>query len=662
MKSFGCLALLLCFCFSARAELDTLWSHQVDITDNNWAIDVATVLQSGAVMAAASRSDGGSVNLWRFGLFGEIEWSGSVDFPSSYIYLVGIEQYVDGQIALLGIHNSSNGDSGNFLHVKRVSEAGVDLGDDVYPLQLYDSFVGLTSTADNSILLYSYQWTANSIATPLLVKFDSHGDTVWTRHTGPDEFSVMGRAVRELPNGDLLLGGNVNSVDSQYRGFVMRTHADGSTVWTNVYDSNTDIGLTINSLDFDAAGNIVVGGTDGDFWWFSRPWAIGLTPGGSQRWILVNQEHIDIGIVGIRATPDGGAVYCGSNFPDFGFIQSEIYSVEASGEPTLEMELPTPSQFLGMSNDGPRGAVIYGSVGLESGFNDGYLMRFGPTTTVQGFVRAAGSNAPLEGVRVELLESQEYAVSDVQGIYNLYVSLTTGTLRLTSPCTTPLQETVTLIEGGQNVRNYSLGIPRFDNPVTSINRVVTLDMWEHDTLTVYNDGNGALHFWTEPVQLSPTTYEWLRVSPQSGEIPPNSSAEIIVSVGAQSAFPEIELYGQARIHHNACPDTVNEIGIYTLALDSPERPAPAETFTLHPAYPNPFNAVTRVSFDVPQTALVTAKLYSIQGREVATLADRVFDAGTHELALSADYLATGVYLLRVTTGAHVATQKLVLLK
>lgn len=663
MKSFGCFALLLCFCVSARAELDTLWTHQVDLTEFNWSIDAATVLQDGSIMAAASRSDGGSVDLWRYGLSGELEWTGQVSFPSAYISLIGMEQYSDGQIGLLGIYWISGEDSGNFVHLKRFTVNGEELGDDSYHLTGPSWSGGLTSLNDNTIVLLMSRSDASGNTQLYITKFDADGDTLWSRHVALETTYSDGRAMAVFDNGDFLLAGSYSSQSFAIQAFAMRVTPQGSTVWTRTYESISQTMLVANAVDIDRNGNVVIGGTDGGFWGSSaRPWVVGLDENGNQRWVITNTENIDIGVNGIKTTMDGGAIIAGSSFSDFGFNHSDIYTVNNFGEPNLELSFEDQSAIRGMSNDGPRGSILFGTRQNSEFLNDGLLIRFSPSTRLQGFVRAAGSNTPLEHVRVELLETNEFTYTDVQGIYNLGLSVNTGTLRLTSPCTTPRQETVTLVEGEQNVRNYSLGIPQFDNPITSINRVVTLDMWEHDTLTVYNDGNGTLQFWTEAVEQVPTNYEWLRVSPAIGEIPPNSSAEIVISVGAQSAYPDIELFGQARIHHNACPDTVNEIGVYTLALDAPERPSPADKFTLHPAYPNPFNAEARVAFDLPQTAQVIAKLYTVQGREAATLTDRVYDAGSHELSISGSNLATGVYLLRLSAGSSVATQKLVLLK
>ncbi len=663
MKSFGWIALLLVVCSAAHAELDTLWYRQVQLTEYNWAFDAATVLQNGKVMAAAARSDGPNVDIWRLSFEGSVDMRDTITFEGTYTTIIGIKQLANGEIALATTYYSVGQDSGYFVSVRRFTEDGVELGGTTHRMQIAEGSVSMAALADGGFVILGSRYNAAGGADAVLARFNSDCDTLWTRDVGPDAFANYGRAIRELDNGDLLIAGAIADENFTTSAYVMRMSSGGSPIWTLNYESTTGFGLTATSLDVDGSGNIVVGGTDGNFWWFSRPWAVGLTPEGNQRWTIAGTEEIDLGINGIHALSDGGAVFCGSNFPDFGFMQSKIYTIADDGTVTLEMEFETSYQLTGLSNDGSRGAVIYGShYSNQGGPNEGLLIRFGPGTIIQGFVRAEGTNEPLDGVRVELLETGENNYTDEQGIFNLGVSRTEGTLRVSSPCAEPHQETVTLLEGEQNVRNYTLGIPRYDNPITSLNLVVTFNMWEYDTLTVYNDGNGTLTFDIEAVQLEPVEYTWISASPTHGEIAPNGSAQIIVGIGPNPQYPYSEFYGEVRVHHNACPDTVNEIGVYSLALDAPDHKPIADEFTLHPAYPNPFNAETRVAFELPQTAQVTAKLYNVQGREVATLADRVYDAGTHELNFSGSNFATGVYLLRLSAGQYSATQKLVLLK
>ena len=55
---------------------------------------------------------------------------------------------------------------------------------------------------------------------------------------------------------------------------------------------------------------------------------------------------------------------------------------------------------------------------------------------------------------------------------------------------------------------------------------------------------------------------------------------------------------------------------------------PAVT-VLHPAVPNPFNPRTTLSFDMAQPGRVGQKIYGLDGRLVAVLADEYVQAGSH---------------------------------
>ena len=78
-----------------------------------------------------------------------------------------------------------------------------------------------------------------------------------------------------------------------------------------------------------------------------------------------------------------------------------------------------------------------------------------------------------------------------------------------------------------------------------------------------------------------------------------------------------------------------------------------EEFQLYGNYPNPFNPTTTISYDLSEAGHITLKVYSVLGREVATLVDRELPVGTHETAWDGrdsqgEIVPSGTYVYRLT--------------
>ena len=100
---------------------------------------------------------------------------------------------------------------------------------------------------------------------------------------------------------------------------------------------------------------------------------------------------------------------------------------------------------------------------------------------------------------------------------------------------------------------------------------------------------------------------------------------------------------------------------------APELPAAPVVTVLHPNVPNPFNPSTQVAFDLARPGRVRLQVFGLDGRLVRVLADGDLPAGRHAytwngVADDGRPLASGVYLLRLTTpdGAH--TGRMTMLK
>jgi hypothetical protein len=78
--------------------------------------------------------------------------------------------------------------------------------------------------------------------------------------------------------------------------------------------------------------------------------------------------------------------------------------------------------------------------------------------------------------------------------------------------------------------------------------------------------------------------------------------------------------------------------------------------------PNPFNPATSIRFSLPQAGLVSMHVYDQKGRLVDTLFEaRDFSAGENEVPYRSD-LPSGVYLLKVESGAWEQTLKISLVR
>ncbi len=87
------------------------------------------------------------------------------------------------------------------------------------------------------------------------------------------------------------------------------------------------------------------------------------------------------------------------------------------------------------------------------------------------------------------------------------------------------------------------------------------------------------------------------------------------------------------------------------------------TFSLSESYPNPFNAATTLTVNLPETSELSVTVYNISGQQVAELANSSYTAGTHRFTFDASGLASGLYLVRATVPGELnAVQKLVLTK
>ena len=90
-------------------------------------------------------------------------------------------------------------------------------------------------------------------------------------------------------------------------------------------------------------------------------------------------------------------------------------------------------------------------------------------------------------------------------------------------------------------------------------------------------------------------------------------------------------------------------------------------FALHNNYPNPFNPVTNILYDIPEVSDVTLEIYNVMGQRVRTLVQGSHEPGRYQITWNAtnDFgqgLSSGMYIYRIQAGDFVSVKKLVLMK
>ncbi|MDP8237984.1 MAG: T9SS type A sorting domain-containing protein [Candidatus Hatepunaea meridiana] len=85
-------------------------------------------------------------------------------------------------------------------------------------------------------------------------------------------------------------------------------------------------------------------------------------------------------------------------------------------------------------------------------------------------------------------------------------------------------------------------------------------------------------------------------------------------------------------------------------------------FALYDAYPNPFNSVTTLQYDIRQSTNLQLSVYDLNGRLVETLYNGNIKSGSYSLTWNAGRLPSGLYLVRMKTEEGVWMTKTALVK
>lgn len=88
----------------------------------------------------------------------------------------------------------------------------------------------------------------------------------------------------------------------------------------------------------------------------------------------------------------------------------------------------------------------------------------------------------------------------------------------------------------------------------------------------------------------------------------------------------------------------------------------SDEYHLYRNYPNPFNPTTTIAYSIPKADFITVRIYDLSGRLTEELVKGYVNRGKHTVVWKADEYPSGVYLVRLNSGAYNDILKIMLMK
>ncbi len=156
---------------------------------------------------------------------------------------------------------------------------------------------------------------------------------------------------------------------------------------------------------------------------------------------------------------------------------------------------------------------------------------------------------------------------------------------------------------------------------------------------------------------------------QSGGYPLRITAHHLPAENGASRVLEALADGEVLATHalrEGQPVEISDARVTALRLGRQQAGVPA-AFAVAQNYPNPFNPATEIRYALPEPAKVKLIIYNALGQKVRTLIAATRPAGWHTATWdgtndAGQPVSSGIYLYRLSTPAHSAVQKMILLR
>ena len=217
---------------------------------------------------------------------------------------------------------------------------------------------------------------------------------------------------------------------------------------------------------------------------------------------------------------------------------------------------------------------------------------------------------------------------------HISVPLTTGTINSANPVTSFSVEYF-----------WNPAVLELDNPPYTLEGTILPDDWTSDLISVFS--------WEISGSCSGTT-------PLTGEgILLYLNFHVI---GGEGSYTDIDIVSFEYNEPMLLAIGDGSVFVTSTKVEDPADISLPVEFAVTSIYPNPFNPETSISFSLPHDSNVEVDVYNLLGEKAAEVFNGPMNGGNHRLTFDGSHLASGVYLLKVSTDEGSISKKMVLMK
>jgi hypothetical protein len=491
---------------------------------------------------------------------------------------------------------------------------------------------------------------AEAVIGVYLVRIDSGGDLLWQRTYAALE-SNCGYSIDEAAEGGFIIAGTTTP---SYPGlpdiYLIRTDANGDSVWTRTYGgSGYDFAYSVEQT---ADGNYILGGV-------ASSWGAGgndvfvmqVNDEGKALWARTFGGAGDDLSHQIQQTSDGGFIVAGST-KSYGRGYGDVYVLKLAPTPAdpVEPDLaigvlqnPYMTQYLDiylaaseeLDSASVEMKVDGDSIGIHLLDPDGHLWRADYKVEPPGGVLSIWCGA-------SDLADNDTTVS-AEFVVRRFPVMGGGTVW--SP-----DGRVCLRGGGGAMKHdvYAVILPCSESVEVSGSPQLVLRQGFHMLAPA---GSKPAGYYIGPAAAL-TGGAYVEFSYGAADMPPGVSADQLCINANGNQWIE-SYFDETRQTVGA---VISDPGVFSLALGEPGAGKALDSFFLDISrgFPNPFSESTVVRYEVRSSQRVKIEVYDVLGRSVARLYDNVVYPGNHEVvwdgrSQAGGQASSGFYFIRVAT-------------